>query len=147
MGVLPVRDSGFLDGLRRSPSKDPSPNRYLRSCRVGISRHRSMGGSESSGKAPRPCGLRGFLARICSIGNFHRFKRPPDDRRHGLELMVPHYEYVCCGSRCLCTFHVIRVCVLRPTYGQPACISLPRLTATSGLDWTQASYLSCFQSD
>jgi hypothetical protein len=94
MGVLPFRDSGFLDGVCRSPSKDSFPNHNFRSYRFGISMHRSMGSPEPTRKDLRPWGLGGLFARICSIGDFHRRKRPPDGRWYGLELMMPCCRYV-----------------------------------------------------
>ena len=150
MGVLPFCDSGFLDGPRRSPSKNCSTNYHFRSYRFGISRHRSMEGPEPSGKVLWPCGLGGFLARLCSIGgDFHRFKRPPDGRRYGLEQMIPSYEYdVVVARACDCVRFMESECV----FCVPLIVNQSELvyrnasvTATSGLDrqWTQAS-IPCF---
>lgn len=107
MGVLPFRISGFLDGLWRPPPEGSSPNHNFRGCRFGISVHRSMDSPEPSGEVPR--GLRDSVPGTCSTGDFHRFKRPPDGRWHGLELeMIP---------RCLSVVNCVRFheseCVFR----------------------------------
>jgi hypothetical protein len=45
-----------------------------------------------------------------SIGD-HRFKRPPDDRRYGLELVIPCYRYVVVDRACDCVRFMESECV------------------------------------
>lgn len=94
MGFVPIRDSGFLDGVWRPSSKDPSPNRDFRSCRFGIGLHRSMDGPESSGEDLREFAV--SVAGTSSTRDFHRFKGPRGGRWYGLELeMIPLCGCVC----------------------------------------------------
>jgi hypothetical protein len=129
MGVLPFCISGFLDGVRRPPPDGSSPNHNFRSCRFGISMHRSMDSPEPSGEESR--GRRDSVPSTYSTGDFHRFKRPPDGRWHGLELeMIP-----CCLSVVNCVrfheseYYMFRLLLIVKTQ-ELACISFPRLTTT-----------------
>ena len=136
MGVLPFRDSGFLDDLRRPASEDSSSNRNFCSCRFGISRRRSMDGPEPSGE-DLP-GLGATVASTCSAGYIHRFKRPLDGGWHGLELdrfhIVDLLWFSNVGYVGLNEWNCAFCLLLIVKTQEPTCISFPRLTATPGMD-------------
>ena len=137
---LPFRNSGFLDGPWRPPSEHSSPNHNFRSCRFGISMHRSVGSPEPPGE-----GLRGLAVSVAGTGSsgyFHRFKRPTNGRWDGLEhdwsRVVDRVVDLLCLSNINCVGFNEPVCVfcllLIVKTQESACISFPRLTTTRGLD-------------
>jgi hypothetical protein len=136
MGVLPFRNPGFLDGLWRLASKHSPANHHFRSCRFGISMYRSVDSPEPSGEGLR--GLAVSVAGTSSTGYFRRFKRPTDGGWDGLELDWSLVIDLLCLSNMNsvgfnepeCVFCLLLIVKTQ----EPACVSFPRLTTTSGLD-------------
>ena len=136
MGILPFRDSGFLDGVWRSPTENPSTNRNFRSCRFRIGLHRIMEGSEPAREDLRPKGLgASIVADIRSTEHFHRFKSL-DGRRYGVELMRSCGRYVvvpACGrvrfveSDCVFCLPLTVLSLNQPVFSFPSLTAAPMI--------------------
>lgn len=138
MGILPFRDSGFLDGVWRPSSEDSSPDRDFRSCRFGIGLHRSMDGPEPSGEDLREFAV--SVAGTSSTRDFHRFKGPRGGRWYGLEPEIIPLCRCFVHLGCILGVSVIRVCFLRDS-----ALIFKTLGTTPGTGPRQV--FPCFQND